>query len=89
MGEALDSPSDIAMGGIMTILSGRGMHGRPKCAHSETVAIISAGIERILCESCGNVSFMFLDDRADEIDRDMFARTVDKDKTEAKLEASR
>jgi hypothetical protein len=61
----------------MTILDGKGITNRTNCAHSKTVAIISAGIERIVCQSCGNVSFMFLDGMTDEIDRDMFARTVD------------
>ncbi len=63
----------------MTILGGKGITIRTNCTHSETVAIISAGIERIVCESCGNVSFMFLDDMAEEIDREVFARTVDQE----------
>ena len=69
MGEALKTHLDIATGGIMTILGGKGITIRTNCTHSETVAIISAGIERIVCESCGNVSFMFLDDMAEEHDR--------------------
>jgi hypothetical protein len=77
LGESLNASLDIAKGGIMTILGGKGITNRPSCAHPKTVAIISAGIERIVCESCRNVSFMFLDDMIDEIDRDMFARTVD------------
>jgi len=77
MGEPLSAPSNIASGGIMTVLGTRAMPNRTNCAHSKTVAIISAGVERIVCESCRNVSFMFLDDMTDEIDRDMFARTVD------------
>ena len=77
LGESLNASLDIAKGGIMTSLGGRGITNRTNCAHSKTVAIISAGIERIVCESCRNVSFLFLDDMTDEIDRDMFARTVD------------
>ncbi len=77
LGESLNASLDIARRGIMTILGGKGITNRTSCAHSKTVAIISAGIERIVCESCRNVSFMFLDDMTDEIDRDMFARTVD------------
>jgi len=86
--EPLETHSDIAMGGNMTILGGKSMPGRASCEHSKTVAVISTGIERIVCESCGNVSFMFLDDMTDQIDRDMFARTVDREETEVALEAS-
>ncbi|MEE8407512.1 MAG: hypothetical protein V3S32_10230 [Acidimicrobiia bacterium] len=83
MGEPLTVSSDNATGGIMTLLGTRAIPNRTNCAHSKTVAIISAGIERIVCESCRNVSFMFLDDMTDEIDRDIFARTVDQEKLEA------
>ena len=69
----------------MTILGGRGRRGRANCKHSETIAITSAGIERIVCDACGNVSFMFLDGIMDEIDRDLFARTVDQPKTASTL----
>lgn len=62
----------------MTILG----PSRAGCTHSETTAVLSARIERILCKSCHNVSFMFLDDMTDEIDRDMFSRTVDQPKIE-------
>ncbi len=30
-----------------------------KCAHRTTVVIRSSGMERIVCESCGHVSFSF------------------------------
>jgi hypothetical protein len=88
MGEPLKAPSDIATEDIMTILGTKAIPNRTNCAHSKTVAIISAGIERIVCESCRNVSFMFLDDMTDEIDRDIFARTVDQEKTDATFETS-
>ncbi len=61
----------------MTILGGRGKPSQANCQHSTTIAVISAGVERIVCESCGNVSFVFRDDMTVEINRDMFARTVD------------
>jgi hypothetical protein len=76
-GESLKARSDIAKGGIMTILGGRGKTSQTNCPHSTTIAVISAGVERIVCESCGNVSFVFRDDMTVEINRDMFARTID------------
>ncbi|MGH8916516.1 MAG: hypothetical protein ACRDZM_18620 [Acidimicrobiia bacterium] len=30
-----------------------------KCAHRHTVVVRSSGMERIVCESCGHVSFSF------------------------------
>lgn len=71
----------------MTMLGGRGKRNPENCEHSETMAVISAGIERIVCESCGYVSFMFLDTKTDDIDRDAFARSVDELETVEMVEA--
>jgi len=50
-----------------------------KCPHRATVSVQSAGIERVVCESCGHVSVHFLTGLAGEVDRTRFARPVEKD----------
>ncbi len=30
------------------------------CTHDETISVRSAGIERVLCNSCGHVSFRYV-----------------------------
>ena len=58
----------------------RGRHGRPQtkgCQHEDTVTVRSAGIQRVVCEGCGHVSFDFIADLTEEIDRDQFARAQD------------
>jgi hypothetical protein len=36
----------------LTLITGR-------CRHQETIVVRSSGMERIVCESCGHVSFSF------------------------------
>jgi len=48
-----------------------------KCSHTETIAVTSAGIERIVCESCGHVSFSIQIESNADIEREMFARSID------------
>ena len=59
----------VCQGSTVIMLGGRGRLSQGSCTHSKTNAITSAGIERIVCESCANVSFMFLDNMKDDIDR--------------------
>lgn len=59
------------------MLGGMRKLDQAKCSHTETVAITSAGIERIVCEACGYVSFSFQTESTAEIEREMFARSVD------------
>jgi hypothetical protein len=47
------------------------------CAHTETITIRAAGTERIVCESCGHVSFKFLAEVSDPEDRAKFRREID------------
>lgn len=48
-----------------------------KCSHTETLAVMSAGIERIVCEACGHVSFSIQIESTAAIEREMFARSID------------
>ncbi len=49
-----------------------------KCAHRSTVSVHSSGVERAVCESCGHVSVQFVSDLAGEVERDRFARPVER-----------
>ncbi len=70
------------------MLGGRGRLNQGSCTHSKTMAVTSAGIERVVCESCANVSFMFLDNMKDDIDRHVFARNVDEPSAEEMADAT-
>lgn len=49
-----------------------------RCAHSLTLSLTAAGVERTVCETCGNVSFKFDDAKpAADVQREKFARDVD------------
>lgn len=50
-----------------------------KCPHRATVTVHSAGIERVVCERCGHVSVHFLSGLAGEVERDRFARLVERE----------
>lgn len=47
------------------------------CAHKNTVTIRAAGTERVVCESCGHVSFRFLAEVSESADRAKFRRGID------------
>ena len=66
----------IAIRGIEIILgSGRDNRQRDYCQHTETVSTQTAGMVRVMCESCRYVSFHFLSGLSGEVDRSRFART--------------
>jgi hypothetical protein len=48
-----------------------------RCDHPDPIKVRSGGIERTVCEYCGHVSFSFVADLTDGIDRDQFAREID------------
>ena len=55
-------------------------HVRPKgnnCAHTKSISVRSAGVERMVCERCGHMSFNFLDESSGKADREQFARAID------------
>jgi hypothetical protein len=59
------------------MLGGMRRPDQAKCSHAETAAVRSTGIERIVCEACGHVSFSFQTESDAEIEREMFARPID------------
>lgn len=50
----------------------------PECLHHELVTVVSIGMERVICESCGHVSFRYLGELSGNIDRSRFGRQVDR-----------
>ena len=51
------------------------------CSHSGAITVRSTGIERIVCETCGHVSFGFETAANEEFQRDVFARQADDTQT--------
>ncbi len=47
------------------------------CAHPVTLILTSAGLDRVVCESCGQVKVRFRSALTGIIDRQMFARPAD------------
>ncbi len=44
------------------------------CAHGSTITVMSAGLERIVCEDCGHMSFRYASALSGDVDREQFAR---------------
>jgi hypothetical protein len=55
----------------------RGRVSRAKCEHPQTISVRTAGIERVVCESCGHVSFSMVDDLIGSPSRDQFERATE------------
>lgn len=51
--------------------------GPVACRHTKTVALRSAGLERLVCETCGHVSFKATEEIVHTPDRENFARDSD------------
>lgn len=51
---------------------------RQECLHDEIVTVVSTGLERVICEGCGHLSFRYLAELSSEIDRSRFGREVDR-----------
>jgi hypothetical protein len=52
---------------------------RRRCKHSDTITVRTAGMERMVCEACGNVSFEALSGSVDQPSRSSFARAYEND----------
>jgi hypothetical protein len=48
------------------------------CLHDRIVTVISTGLERVICEGCGHLSFRYLAELTTKIDRSRFGREVDR-----------
>jgi hypothetical protein len=51
---------------------------RQECLHDEIVIVVSTGLERMICEGCGHLSFRCLAELSGKIDRSRFVREVDR-----------
>lgn len=47
------------------------------CEHLSSISVRSGGIERLICETCGHVSFEFAESTLSEVERQRFARAID------------
>ncbi|GEM_PF-3348803 len=57
----------------------RRIRRQDRCAHTVTVAVQSSGIERVVCEACGHVSVHFIASLSGAVDRDRFARAIERE----------
>ena len=69
--------SERPMGGIEVFVK-RGRVDRAKCAHDSTITVINAGIERTVCESCGNVSINASEGLSGTASRSQFEREIER-----------
>ena len=53
------------------------------CVHSETVNVISNGLERVICEQCGHVSVRYESMISGDLSRSQFPRKADERSREA------
>jgi len=65
----------------------RRIRRQDRCAHRVTVTVQSTGVERVVCEACGHVSVQFLSGLTGEVDRDRFARPVEREGKHQRAEA--
>ncbi len=47
------------------------------CSHQNTVTVVSAGLERIICEDCGDVTVRYESMISGDLDRSKFSRDAD------------
>ena len=49
-----------------------------ECLHDEIVTVVCTGLQRVICEGCGHLSFRYLAELTGNIDRSRFGREVDR-----------
>lgn len=59
------------------MLRGKLRPDRSTCEHTDTIAVSSAGWDRVICSTCGYVSFAASLVLTAPVNRDMFAREID------------
>ena len=59
------------------MLRGKLKPDRSTCDHTDTIAVSSAGMDRVICSNCGFVSFAVSLELSAPVNRDMFAREID------------
>ena len=71
--------AEIALGGIQVAVGAKRVRQAAKvCPHTETLITATAGLERIVCETCGHLSFNFPDVLSGPVHRRWFARPADR-----------
>lgn len=68
--------AEIALGGIQVTVGTR--PPSRDCFHPSTLSTTTAGLERIVCESCGHLSVRYLGGLEYPADRRQFARPADR-----------
>lgn len=56
----------------------RGRPASADCEHLPTVTVRNSGIERTVCETCGNVSFRGVEGLSGTVDRSQFERDTER-----------
>ena len=71
--------AEIALGGIQVAVGAKRVRQAAKvCPHTETLITATAGLERIVCETCGHLSFNFPEVLSGPVHRRWFARPADR-----------
>ena len=71
--------AEIALGGIQVAVGAKRVRQAAKvCQHTETLTTATAGLERIVCETCGHLSFNFPEVLSGPVHRRWFARPADR-----------
>lgn len=67
--------AEMALAGIEVTIRSK---TRPReCPHEAALAILAAGVERSICETCGHISVSFVARVSGPVSRDHFARPAD------------
>jgi hypothetical protein len=69
--------AELALGGISIALGTKRSRQVDECLHTETISTTTAGLERIVCEACGHLSFRYPEVMSGPVDRDQFIRPAD------------
>lgn len=56
----------------------RTIRDRRECFHDEIVTVVSTGLERMICEGCGHLSFRYPAELSGKVERSRFLRQVDR-----------
>jgi len=71
--------AEIALGGIQVAVGAKRLRPATKvCPHTDTLTTATAGLERIVCETCGHLSFNFPEVLSGPVHRRWFARPADR-----------
>jgi len=70
--------AEIALGGMNFAVSTKRARQLSDCPHIDTLTTTTAGLERIVCEACGHLSFNFPEVLAGPVNRRWFARPADR-----------